>query len=282
MKLSIITINLNNKAGLERTILSVIQQSFTDFEYIIIDGGSNDGSVDIIKKYEEKITTWITENDTGIYNAMNKGIFKASGEYCLFLNSGDFFLKSTVLEVMMSDLNEEDIVYGNGFFQAKEDKLNKLECPDKLTLGFFALYSLFHPATIIKKSLFNQYGLYNESYKIVSDWEFFIKTTIIEGVKTKLIPIDVAIAEDNGVSRKFEFQTLLTYEKNMVLDNLLPGYVIDLVIDYKDVKLENKQLLFEKNNLITELNVYKGYLFFRAILKIMRLLTHGIKKLRKY
>jgi len=84
MKLSIITVNLNNAAGLQKTIESVITQTFTDYEYIIIDGGSTDGSVDVIKQHADKITYWVSEPDKGIYNAMNKGILQAKGEYCLF------------------------------------------------------------------------------------------------------------------------------------------------------------------------------------------------------
>jgi len=272
IKLSIITINLNNKAGLERTIQSVTSQTYTDFEYLLIDGGSDDGSVDIIKKNKEKITYWVSEKDKGIYNAMNKGILKANGEYCLFINSGDFFIKSTILDEMLNYINGEDILYGNGFFQAKDNKLEKLDCPVKLTLGFFCLYSLFHPATLIKKSLFDKYGLYNESNKIISDGEFFIKTIILNNVKTKLIPLEIAIAEDNGISRNIEFKTILEDEAKKVLSNFFPVYVIDLMSDYKDLKLENIKLAHENNKLFSEISTYKNNKIFRAILKMMRLL----------
>jgi glycosyltransferase involved in cell wall biosynthesis len=271
IKLSIITINLNNKAGLERTIQSVTGQTYSDFEYILIDGGSDDGSVDIIKKYEEKFSYWISENDNGIYNAMNKGILKANGEYCLFINSGDLFIKSTILDEMLSYINGEDILYGNGFFQAKGNKLEKLECPARLTLGFFCLYSLFHPATLIRKSLFDNYGLYNESNKIISDGEFFIKTIILNNVRTKLIPLDIAIAEDNGISRNIVYKTILEDEAKKVLSNFFPDYTVDLMRDYKDLKLENLKLAQENNNLFSEINTYKNNKIFRAMLKMMRL-----------
>jgi glycosyltransferase involved in cell wall biosynthesis len=212
-RLSIITINLNNKPGLVQTIQSVIIQTFTDFEFIIIDGGSTDGSVEVIKTHHRKVTYWISEKDKGIYNAMNKGILKANGEYCLFINSGDFFIKPTILSEMVSYIDGEDILYGNGFFQAKNNKMDKLECPAKITLSFFTLYCLFHPATLIKKSLFDKYGLYNESNKIVSDGEFFLKTIILNNVKTKLIPLEIAIAEDNGVSRNIEYKEILEDER---------------------------------------------------------------------
>ena len=97
-QLSIVTINLNNKIGLEKTIVSVINQKYRNFEFIIIDGNSTDGSVDIIQKYQDKITYWISENDSGIYNAMNKGIANSKGEYILFLNSGDYLFNDSTID----------------------------------------------------------------------------------------------------------------------------------------------------------------------------------------
>jgi glycosyltransferase involved in cell wall biosynthesis len=272
-KLSIITINLNNAEGLGKTIHSILNQTNKDFEYIIIDGGSSDKSLDIINSYSLQLKYWVSETDNGIYNAMNKGIIKANGEYCLFINSGDFFIKSTILDEMLSYINDEDILYGNGFFQAKDNKLEKLECPAKLTLGFFTVYCLLHPCTLIKKSLFNKYGLYNESNKIVSDGEFFIKTIILNNVKTKLIPLEIAIAEDNGISRNIEYKTILEDERKKLFSNFFPGYVIDFMSDYKDLKLENMKLAYENNKLFSEISTYKRNILFRAILKIMRLLT---------
>ena len=269
--LSTITINLNNKAGLEK-IQSVTSQTFRDFEYIIIDGGSTDGSRDIIKKYEERITYWVSAKDKGIYNAMNKGILKANGKYCLFIDSGDFFIKTTILDEMLSYIDDEDILYGNGFFEATNNTLDKLECPVKLTLSFFTIYCLLHPCTLIKKSLFDKYGLYNESNKIVSDWEFFIKTTILNNVKSKFIPLEIAIAEDNGISRNIEYKMILEEERKGVFSKFFPDYVIDLMNDYKEINLENIRISHEKNKLYSEINSYKKNILFRAILKIMRFL----------
>ena len=100
-KYSIITINYNNADGLRRTIESVVSQTFDDYEYVIIDGGSTDGSVDVIKEYENKISYWVSEKDGGIYNAMNKGVKASNGEYLIFMNSGDVFYRDKVLEDIM-------------------------------------------------------------------------------------------------------------------------------------------------------------------------------------
>ena len=113
MKLSIITINYNNAIGLKKTIESLIEQSYQEYEYIVIDGGSDDGSKEVIWESLRYVSSWCSEKDTGVYNAMNKGIMRATGEYLLFLNSGDYLYDSTVLEDVTSTLSGEDIIYGD-------------------------------------------------------------------------------------------------------------------------------------------------------------------------
>ena len=112
MKLSIITINYNHKEGLLKTIKSVVNQTYHDIEYIVIDGGSTDGSVDVVKQYEDSISYWVSEPDCGIYNAMNKGVAKATGEYCLFLNSGDSLHGTDSILEFVSKLSGEDLLMG--------------------------------------------------------------------------------------------------------------------------------------------------------------------------
>jgi glycosyltransferase involved in cell wall biosynthesis len=169
MKLSIITVNLNNAKGLLKTIKSVYTQTYEEFEYILIDGGSEDGSINMIEKYTDKITYFTSESDNGIYEAMNKGVKKAKGEYCLFLNSGDWLVNDSVLEEAFCVFPDNiDIVYGN----INVDGLVK-KYPGYLSFNYFLFDSLPHPASFIKKSLFNQYGGYDEGLGIVSDWKFF-------------------------------------------------------------------------------------------------------------
>ena len=124
MKFSIITVNYNNKEGLRNTIESVIHQTYRDFEYIVIDGGSTDGSVDILKKYDQQINYWVSEKDSGIYNAMNKGISKAHGEYLNFMNSGDCFYALDNLERVAKYQYETDFIVGRDYHYS-EEKLTK-------------------------------------------------------------------------------------------------------------------------------------------------------------
>lgn len=169
--LSIITINYNNYSGLLKTITSVIAQVFTDYEYIIIDGGSTDGSVELIEQYAEQITAWSSEKDAGIFNAMNKGIAKSEGEYLLFLNSGDYLYDSTVLKTVFNTNLTQDIVYGNVVWQPVQ---YPGIYPDKLNFEFFINNALPHQASFIRKELFARVGLYDERYEMNSDWTFFL------------------------------------------------------------------------------------------------------------
>lgn len=200
LKLSIITINYNNADGLRKTIESVIKQTSRDFEYIVIDGGSTDSSIDIIKEYEGKITYWVSEPDRGIYDAMNKGILAAKGEYCQFLNSGDYLIKNDVTEQMIKNMPDCSILYGNMLKLMKDDKVlynKKIE-----TNSFFTFYngSLNHPSTYIKRSLFKKYGYYDENLKIVSDWKFYLMTIGLYNELVAYRDIDVCFFDMDGVS----------------------------------------------------------------------------------
>lgn len=218
MKISIITISYNNLEGLKRTVSSVLGQSFSDIEYIVIDGGAEDDSDKFLAANAEQITYWVSEPDKGIYNAMNKGIAQSNGEYLLFLNSGDVFINADVLETMVLQLNGEDIVYGNGRLITNEGKFVGMKVPETLDLPYFIHSSLVHPATFIKKELFNTLGSYNEGNKIVSDWEFFIKAILINNCTTKKVDVMMAEIEDGGISRDESYLKLLAKEKESVLN----------------------------------------------------------------
>jgi len=221
VKLSIITINLNNKAGLEKTIESVVSQTFTDFEYIIIDGGSKDGSLDVIEKYKKHFTYWVSEPDKGIYNAMNKGIVVAKGAYCLFLNSGDLLVNSIVLEKVFEINSKNDFIYGNYYIQKENEKILQYQ-PKTISLDFLSNFALCHQSFFIKKTLFELYGLYDENLEIVSDWKFFIQTIVIKNCTTKYLSIPICIYDFSGFSSNETNQNLLIFERQNVKKELFP------------------------------------------------------------
>jgi glycosyltransferase involved in cell wall biosynthesis len=185
-KVSIVTINLNNKEGLEKTVNSVISQTyFNNIEYIVIDGGSIDGSVDVIEKNKDKLHYYVSEKDNGIYDAMNKGVSHATGDYCLFLNSGDKFCKNDVIEKALPHLNE-DVVYGNLLLNGKTTKLY----PDNINVDYFSYESLPHPSSFIKTQLLRD-NPYQTKYGIISDWIFF-RESVARGKKFKHIDLVVS------------------------------------------------------------------------------------------
>ena len=226
MKLSIITINLNNFSVLKKTIESVINQSFTDFEYIIIDGGSTDGSQDVIRKYEDKIVYWVSEPDKGIYNAMNKGIRQAKGEYLLFLNSGDWLVSEDILEIFFSKINSSDIVYGDIILYNNDGSKNllKTKAAEEITMAYFFSNTICHQGALIKRELFKEI-LYDETLKIVADWKFFIQQIVFKNCSLQYIELPLSNWNIHGISNDRESWPLYKREKELVLKEILPNRI---------------------------------------------------------
>ena len=223
MQLSIITINYNNAEGLEKTIKSIAGQTFRDFEYLVIDGGSSDGSRAVIQKYEERISYQCSEKDSGVYNAMNKGILKATGDYLLFLNSGDCLHDSRVLEEIVPLLGNEDIVYGDlQFVTPQGERKEVFVYPDVLSVDYFLERSLGHPASFIRRNLFGS-SLYDESFRIVSDWKFFLEKIVLEGVPCRHVTRVVSDFDTGGISSSA--LVLCDKEREQVLRTCFPGMV---------------------------------------------------------
>ena len=206
MKLSIITINRNNADGLRKTMQSVLSQTYRDFEYIVVDGASTDNSVQTIKdcinyveeRYDVK---WISEPDNGIYEAMNKGLKMARGEYTLMLNSGDYLVDEHVIEYIIPELHTEDMIQGNliedlpigvvrdrGYGKSDISFINVLD-------GCF-----LHKATFIRLDAMEKYGYYDASYKKSADTYFFITALGLGNASFRYVDIDIANFDTNGIS----------------------------------------------------------------------------------
>lgn len=204
-KLSIITINRNNAEGLRRTIESVLAQKCHDFEYIIVDGASTDASVDVIKssalQAEGLSLTWLSESDTGIYNAMNKGVRMCHGEYTLMLNSGDYLVDERVIEQIIPELDGTDIVQGNVITShAGKETIDRGYGKSDLTFidvmkGFF-----LHQASFCRRELFDVYGYFDESYRINGDTVFYAKCLGFGNASFKYVDQNVAYFDMTGIS----------------------------------------------------------------------------------
>ncbi|MCT8340045.1 glycosyltransferase [Flavobacteriaceae bacterium TK19130] len=199
--ISIITINFNNLEGLKKTMQSVAEQTYPEIEYIVIDGNSTDGSAEYLKTYSGTLHHRVSEPDTGIFNAMNKGINKASGEYLLFLNSGDVLTSTKALSSFVGHQKfEGDIVYGDYKFEDGEKVY-----PDKLTPYFFVKSSLPHQSTLFHKSVFEIMGNYREDYRIAADRHFYLSCLVSDQFQFSHVPIALTEFDLNGVSNDKDF-----------------------------------------------------------------------------
>ena len=231
MKVSVITINRNNAAGLEKTLQSVASQTYKKFEYIIIDGASTDGSAEVIKKYEAEFAhlKWVSEPDAGIYNAMNKGIRIASGDYIQILNSGDCLASDDVTERMLSALERTEfpsILYGNMVkcFPDGHKLEDKSFAGQEITLLGMYSGTLNHDPTYIRRVLFEKFGYYDESLKIVSDWKWYLQAIVLNGEKPQYVDIDATLFDMSGISETNK--ELNQAERKQVLGQLFPKAVL--------------------------------------------------------
>lgn len=188
--ISIITVSYNAQHTIEKTILSIINQTYPNLEYIIIDGGSTDGTIDIIKKYESKITKWISEPDKGIYDAMNKGIKLANGDWINFMNCGDSFYSTNTLQQVVDKLltnKDTDVLYGNTIINVTTNKYMVL--PEKLE--YISNHLPFcHQSTLVKTALAKKYP-FDLNYKFVADYNFFY-SSYKKGYTFKYINIPIS------------------------------------------------------------------------------------------
>lgn len=272
MILSIITVNKNNAKGLRKTVLSVLQQSFSSFEYIIVDGGSTDDSYDFIQEITVKHSgiVWSSEPDTGVFNAMNKGIMKAKGEYLLFMNSGDYLVDEDVLHSVFAEEHSADILLGAA--QVSEYGRIVWTAYPKNQYSLNDLYhgSLAHQAAFIKKSLFSQFGLYREDLKFMSDWAFFLHVLILKNASIE--PLNIIISDYNleGLSSNIKNKGAIEAEKKKVFSDLGLDRII---IDYKETDswiLDHKSLLWAWNNPIMHKLIVWMYRLAQKIAKVSK------------
>ncbi|MEL6812985.1 MAG: glycosyltransferase family 2 protein [Bacteroidota bacterium] len=240
-KISIITVNYNNAEGLEQTIASVISQDLQDFEYLVVDGKSTDGSLEVIERQASFIDTWISEADTGVYQAMNKGIRMATGEYLLFLNSGDVLYDSQVLRAVQEKIDGgKDLYYGNLIFTSQGKEMLR-EYPEDLRFSYFLERSLPHPGSFIKKDLFERIFYYSEVFKIVSDWEFFICAICKEGMSYEHLNMLISRFDLEGMSNDPKNKAQIEEERRLVIQKHFPAMYEDAMALLKQQKLLNRK-----------------------------------------
>lgn len=231
--MSIITVNLNNLEGLKKTMESVFEQTWQEFEYIIIDGGSTDGSKKYIESNNDKIDHWVSEPDKGIYNGMNKGIKAATGDYLLFLNSGDWLYDEKVLKIAAEKLDGCDVLYGNmvKVFPDGKEILDKGVNGNEISLSVFIDGTINHSSSFLNKRIFSKYGFYDENLKIVSDWKLFLIALGLNKSEVSYIDYSFSYFNMNGISNAN--LKLRDWERNLVIQEEVP---IPIYTDYLKLK----------------------------------------------
>lgn len=254
--ISVITINYNNKLGLEKTLLSVFNQINKNFEYIVIDGGSTDGSKEIIESYHKDLDYWVSEPDNGIYHAMNKGIKVATGDFLVFMNSGDVFYNETIIDTIVNELNKTDgIVYGDVLLKNEITGYQNIQIhPEKLTFKYFYQQTICQQACVIKKSLFDSVFYFNEKYKIVSDWEFLMVAIFINKVSVRKIPFVLAVFDCSGISSNERMRIIASKEREEVLECYFSLFKDDYkrLLSHSSLKSE-QLLLIQKSKFFSKL-----------------------------
>ncbi|WP_439480196.1 glycosyltransferase family 2 protein [Chryseobacterium aquaticum] len=268
--LSIITINYNNQKGLQKTFDSIFNQTYQEFEYIVIDGGSKDGSRELIEKYSDTITYWVSEPDKGIYNAMNKGIINATGEYVLFINSGDELNDNKILGNVVPYLKDNDIITGNLNIISDESNYIGISADNILFTKMFN-GTIWHPCSFIKKEAFARTQLYDETLKIVADWKWFLLGIFKHKLTYKKIDFTISKFYLDGISNNKETHSLLMSERESVLkQNFQEHYD-----DYTELKKLREYNDFNKYVIVKRSNS-------KLIKKAQTILLHIAKRMSNY
>jgi len=262
-KISVVTICYNAASVIEETILSVINQTYPKVEYIIIDGNSTDGTVDIIKKYESKITKWISEPDSGIYDAMNKGLKYAAGDYIIFMNAGDSFCHDKVLEEFIPQIDDDTIVaHGDVYRVKKHYKYRPIHIPDK---NMKERQTCFHQATFVRLD-YHKTHPFDTSFKSAGDYNFFYKAYLIDKVKFQYIHYIVANFDFSGTSN-VNFR--LSNSEGLRIKGLQHDWIYRIKKELTFISWDIKRWV--KHHLMSEKSV--------AEIEIKRLRKKGIKEI---
>ncbi len=278
MKLSIITINWNNREGLRQTMDNVLAQTARDqLEYIVVDGGADDGSGEMLKQeYDGKVDKWTSRPIKPIYRKMNMGVEMATGDYCLFLNSGDALNDPDVVKDMLPHLDKShDLVIGNII-----EGTHRTRVPEDITYLWMYKASIPHSAAFISRELLVKHP-YDEDLVIVSDWKFFLQVLILDNASYKLVDRDISYFDQTGISSTRPLQ--VEAERKKVLDELIPPRI---TLDYLQFTQGNGYQNTDYDRFYIKMRKYRyGKVMYRLNILAMRFIAifrKGARFAREY
>lgn len=270
MSLSIITVNLNNRDGFARTIASVLAQEERAAEFLVVDGGSTDGSLDLIRSNAAAMSWWVSEPDSGVYAAMNKGIAAAKGEYLLFLNSGDWLVDEYVVGRLLIAIRSGKDVYYTNLVPVEDRQRTVTDLPRTLDVNFFANGCINHQNCLIRRDLLTRAGGYDERFRIVGDWHFFLKAFHTASISSEYLEDPIAFYAGGGISAQGRYETRRLAEISEafkdVFGELAPS--MQELYDYKHSVFGNTVGLFGYTRTLDF--VLRGYRFFARRFPLLR------------
>lgn len=231
--ISIITISKNNTFGLQKTIESVRSQIDTAFEFIVIDGGSSDDSIEVLEKNNDLIDFWVSESDSGVYDAMNKGLFRASSDYCVFMNAGDTFYESEVLKRINNETNSAEILYGDACLVWSKHN-SSIKIHPKENIFFYLTYEMIcHQAIFFRTSFLKECKGFNQKYRFCADYDLLLKSSINPNISFKKLNFIVCNYDMNGISNSKENADALSKEKIKIMEEVCSKSMRDLIVLYR-------------------------------------------------
>lgn len=224
-RLSIITVCLNDRQGLQRTLASIRSQTVQDADLIVVDGGSTDGSVELIKEQESAITIWTSEPDQGIYDAQNKGWYMANTSYVLFMNAGDEFASADVLEKALPELDDRvDILYGDALLARDGERVGRKEHPAHLGSAYLMRETVAHQAQFIKRELLEHLEGYDTRYRIAADYDLLARAFWKVKAECRHLPMPVCVFDLQGTSSRAGNEATRDRERKEIQRRLAPRF----------------------------------------------------------
>ena len=278
MKISIITVCYNAKDTIEDTFLSIFSQTYKNVELIVIDGGSFDGTLEVINKYRDKISHFVSESDEGIYDAMNKGIDYVTGDFVLFLNANDVFYDNEVLQKVVDALyknHDVEFLFGEADYISEDKKTSRIQTYEEITNDFAILANnICHQSIFYKKSLFDRFGKYSNDYKIYADWAFNLKCLVENKVAAIYLPTAICKFQLGGACSSSNAKNNCKIDKNLLIVRYFDKYKF-LIKSVSFFKLKLRKLYWPLGYLlITPITVlYSGQAKYRLNTKVAKIIN---------